>query len=414
MSTSHESAFLRDIHEHPDDDDVRLIYADWLAENGQPERAEFIRIQIELEKLPQWSGRARALRVQESKLFDTHVRGGAWVSHLPELDGITWEFERGCIGGVTASPADSLSTHARAVFRAAPVREVWLNGDGGQPGLAWLRQAGRVHFLAVYNAELRYEKLARVLGSQHTGSLRTLYLHNCGISADEVALVAAAPRARQLDRLHFAEDDLVLGGGDALAASPGLPNLTQLVLNGTGLGDDGLSAIASSSAFPNLRVLGLEYTHLSDTGVADLAASRHLTGLTSLNLGYNPVGDAGAEALAASPNLTGLLHLGLSKTDIGEAGLKALAASPYLTKLEVLELEASQSLTPAGLAALTGPAGLPSLTRLCLGKTKLTLASARALAASPRPSLELDLHDCVVPAKGRRLLRKRFGDRLEE
>jgi len=32
----------------PTDNDVRLIYADWLDENNQPEKAEFIRVQVEL------------------------------------------------------------------------------------------------------------------------------------------------------------------------------------------------------------------------------------------------------------------------------------------------------------------------------------------------------------------------------
>ncbi len=40
----------------PLDDSLRLIYADWLEEcGGQPERAEFIRVQVELAKLPEIS-----------------------------------------------------------------------------------------------------------------------------------------------------------------------------------------------------------------------------------------------------------------------------------------------------------------------------------------------------------------------
>ena len=40
--------FLRDICEHPEDDTPRLIFADWLEDHGEPERAEFIRVQCEL------------------------------------------------------------------------------------------------------------------------------------------------------------------------------------------------------------------------------------------------------------------------------------------------------------------------------------------------------------------------------
>jgi uncharacterized protein (TIGR02996 family) len=41
--------FLRDILAHPEDDTPRLIYADWLDDHGQPERAEFLRAEYRLE-----------------------------------------------------------------------------------------------------------------------------------------------------------------------------------------------------------------------------------------------------------------------------------------------------------------------------------------------------------------------------
>jgi uncharacterized protein (TIGR02996 family) len=49
LNVGHEP-FLRAIISNPADDGPRLVYADWLDERGQPERAEFIRLQIELMK----------------------------------------------------------------------------------------------------------------------------------------------------------------------------------------------------------------------------------------------------------------------------------------------------------------------------------------------------------------------------
>ena len=40
-----ENSFLRAVIESPDDDAPRLIYADWLDDHGDPERADFIRVQ---------------------------------------------------------------------------------------------------------------------------------------------------------------------------------------------------------------------------------------------------------------------------------------------------------------------------------------------------------------------------------
>jgi uncharacterized protein (TIGR02996 family) len=46
-----EEAFLDDIHRHPEEDGRRLIYADWLEEQGDPvslARAAFVRLEVDL------------------------------------------------------------------------------------------------------------------------------------------------------------------------------------------------------------------------------------------------------------------------------------------------------------------------------------------------------------------------------
>jgi len=43
--------FFRDILANPEDDTPRLIYADWLDDQGDEARAEFIRLQCELARL---------------------------------------------------------------------------------------------------------------------------------------------------------------------------------------------------------------------------------------------------------------------------------------------------------------------------------------------------------------------------
>lgn len=48
--TDHDT-LLAAIRDSPDDDAPRLIYADWLEEHGEPERAEFIRVQCRLARI---------------------------------------------------------------------------------------------------------------------------------------------------------------------------------------------------------------------------------------------------------------------------------------------------------------------------------------------------------------------------
>lgn len=46
-------ALLEAVLREPGDDTPRLVYADWLDEHGRPERAEFVRVQVELARTPE-------------------------------------------------------------------------------------------------------------------------------------------------------------------------------------------------------------------------------------------------------------------------------------------------------------------------------------------------------------------------
>ena len=86
-----KTAFLRAICERPADDAPRLVYADWLDDHGEGERAEFIRVQAELARLDCHHGpdagatpwckvcvRRHALRRRERELW----------GYLPERNGV--------------------------------------------------------------------------------------------------------------------------------------------------------------------------------------------------------------------------------------------------------------------------------------------------------------------------------------
>src|SRR3954447_2290691 len=48
---SDRDALLAAVRQAPDDDAPRLVFADWLDEHGEADRAEFIRLQIEIDPL---------------------------------------------------------------------------------------------------------------------------------------------------------------------------------------------------------------------------------------------------------------------------------------------------------------------------------------------------------------------------
>jgi uncharacterized protein (TIGR02996 family) len=89
---------LRAILRDPADDAARLVYADWLEENGDGERAEFVRVQLDLagegfRRCPphaHWTGcadvaRHELLRARESELLEANAR--RWSGSLPRLLG---------------------------------------------------------------------------------------------------------------------------------------------------------------------------------------------------------------------------------------------------------------------------------------------------------------------------------------
>jgi uncharacterized protein (TIGR02996 family) len=117
-------ALFRAVCEQPWEDTPRLVYADWLEENGRPERAEFIRIRCE-----PWTFHPTIAETLH-RLHELERRhGAAWRAELPAVEGVVWgaTFVRGFIDAVQVSAGDErLFDRLDAVFRAAPVARLTL------------------------------------------------------------------------------------------------------------------------------------------------------------------------------------------------------------------------------------------------------------------------------------------------
>lgn len=98
-----EAALLQAIIDSPDDDSLRLVYADYLEERGEPERATFIRVQVELALLPQADERRASLEARERELLASCKSD--WGPDLRELCDET-EFVRGFVGYVRLEDQD--------------------------------------------------------------------------------------------------------------------------------------------------------------------------------------------------------------------------------------------------------------------------------------------------------------------
>lgn len=120
--TNDGDALFRAVCESPEDDTPRLVYADWLEENGKPERAELIRLQCEGSHLnPAFPGDT-ARRNRASQLLKEF--GDHWYAELPDVRGVAWGslFVRGFIDTVRVADSRHLIATLQVVFDAAPLQ----------------------------------------------------------------------------------------------------------------------------------------------------------------------------------------------------------------------------------------------------------------------------------------------------
>ena len=80
-----EQPFLDDVREHPDDDAPRLVFADWLDDHGEHDRAEFIRLQVRAARLDEDDPARQAMTDQAEQLRAAHET--AWLAPLRQALG---------------------------------------------------------------------------------------------------------------------------------------------------------------------------------------------------------------------------------------------------------------------------------------------------------------------------------------
>jgi uncharacterized protein (TIGR02996 family) len=439
---THEG-FLDAILDDPDDATPRLVYADWLDENGEPDRAEFIRVQCQFAELGEgepsstplmFLHRRASLHLHSDPLHEELFRRehallerhrGAWWGPLSRLAGAA--FHRGFIEEIQL-PALQFVQEAGALFRLAPVRHVHFDvinfSESSQrthdhlpqlvdsPHLGHLRSiiigVGGAHGGGISN-HLRTEDVHRLVSSPHLGRLTILVLR-AGLGPAAAEVLAAAPALAGLTTLDLGWDN-ALGdeGTTALAASPALTRLVRLDLSHNQIGPRGAAALATAP-LGCLTRLALANNPLGDEGVAALAASPRLASLQELRLPDAGIDTEGVRALVTSPSLAGLKTLDLSGQWLGDDALKVLvdaaphfgltaldvsandfsaralaelARSPLLGRLGALALNFSRHLSLEAVRALASSPHLAGLTTLHLGSCHLDDAAAASLAASP-------------------------------
>jgi uncharacterized protein (TIGR02996 family) len=328
--------FLQAIREAPDDDTPRLVYADWLDEQGQTERAEFIRAQVHMLQAAPTSRRYAALRRRARQLLAEH--GRVWIEELPKWARRRCEFHRGFVHHV-ACTALQFIRQGEQLLRAAPVQSLRLRRTEGRIGkLAEASPLRSITALNLYGTGLTGADVETLAGSLYLHRLTSLRLGFSNIGPEGARALAASPNLTGLTCLNLTACFLYAADFAALATAPWLPRLTTLQLKSNYGRAEGLRALLDAPRLPRLTVLSLGSNSLLDTGAEMLARSPVVEELTRLDLSSNGISAAGVRALAASPGLARLTRLDLVGNRIGDAGARALIASPYLSNLRKLDV----------------------------------------------------------------------------
>jgi uncharacterized protein (TIGR02996 family) len=385
---SDQEAFMRAIIAAPDDDAPRLVYADWLDENGEPERAELIRVQCEAARTPEWDPRYDDLKNRSFDLLEMHAMH--WLPNLVEGRPL---IRRGMVEGYLMAQ-DEFHRSAEGLFATLPIRQIDFLPVTNVLELVLDRHARRLRSIGVraVDANANFDPRAG-LPSREWPVLEELVFLGLRLRAEDLQDILTFASFPTLKLLNFVRSPLGADGAALIAHSfPALVSLT-------------LSADADTDYRDRLRA----------GGARELARAPELGRLRSLKLENQLIGDAGLRHLAESPHLGNMEILDLKRNDIGAigtTGIEEFAAAGHFPKLRWLRLNLNQ-LNLVGIRELLAWPGLAQLRKLDLAYCGIAGAGGRLLATVPglHPDLRLDLRGNDL-GHAVDALRHRFGDRV--
>ena len=382
MHASEEAAFVERIREDHDDDRPRLIYADWLDEHGQHERADFIRVQCALEALPEGDASGNSLREYECSLLERH--GREWATGVAEhVSG--YSFRRGVIEAITVTP-DQFARIGRNVYERFPVRRLrfieMIDSD-----FRFFRSSTLSYLAELDLTQCMIDEVASMMigSARHLRALRLLDLGFTSIKARALAFLLNSPAVTRLRSLRLNENpttdaasirvisdstqlteliSIDLSGNQSTCAvlAPllrlpcSLPSLRVVHLEGNLLGRDMQTFTASPLLERICRLhpmLDLSANEIDANGAGQLAATTCLQPIESLILDRNLIRDGGRTRLAESANLSALRRLSLVQCGLTEDGIRSLANSPLIGQLQFLDVR-ENLLTRESLDRLRG------------------------------------------------------------
>jgi uncharacterized protein (TIGR02996 family) len=163
-------ALMRAICDNADDDTPRLVFADWLDENGEPDRAELIRLQVR--RSCSKSGAARdALDARVAEVLTSNRT--AWIAQLPYNPGWVWgDFVRGFVAELSVNLRADPESDPSLAFAATPLAILTLFEQAVGPWISHLRHIRELRLVDCPITDADALDLCRVAPSSRLARLR--------------------------------------------------------------------------------------------------------------------------------------------------------------------------------------------------------------------------------------------------
>lgn len=390
-------ALVRAVFHNPKEDTPRLMFADWLEENDQADRAALVRYQCEQARYKPALKRFKELDALIKPLVEKFKKA---MRPLP--DGVRVEFRRGFlrVDGNAIIDAAALPTRFVDLFRNG-----WVESLVAENVDARFGQERGALALAEHVGELdvsRYpvyaeESLLAVAGEAHAaragGRLARVKVHKQNAKAfahlEAVAAGTAEADAPADKRPSRAFSGVTPGAFDLLLRTGRFNGATELSIHGP-LGDAHAEALVAHADLSKLTELNLVGFDLTAAGATALAQCADLRGLSRLQLPHITFGEGAFAALVAGTAFAGVVQLDLRGCELTDADLEVLARSKAFPAVTHIDLYDNAALTAKGARVLLGSKQFSKLHRVefPLLKEHAELVPL-ALNAAPRPSLEV-------------------------
>jgi uncharacterized protein (TIGR02996 family) len=438
-------ALLAAICAAPDDDTPRLVFADWLDENGASNWAALIRTECELARLADDGSGAEAVfrflrdwepqSLQDAKwsAIDPEIarRVELWkaakklrpkvrrelATLIPRDTGLWWlnDTHRGFPATLCSTSKSKVDSAAITQLPACGMRFGYATEEPVGAVRQWvadglLRHVRELTMLAT-RADLmpEFSTCADVAGVRSFslsgqgggGEMIVRWLCGCGhnwrglreleiscdagLSREPAALLLRAEHIQKLTQLRISGNDwtrrTVAWTRHTIAALSEFTELRELRLSYWGLRDDAAEALAKMPGLTSLRSLVLEGNQITGRGATALLTSPHLANLARLSLTANPARNLDRKALAKVSHGS-LRVLQCRDCQFSVNDVAALADSPRLSNLIYLDL-AWNRLPEAAAARLVRGFGDRAPAILHLGANEFGQKAAQTLADWP-------------------------------